>query len=79
MQIKELGEGRMFVAENAKEVELMQKFSAALADYEMDKTPKVQRTKLQSLWLKVEYVSGCTLPASMGIRRTDVFECTDND
>lgn len=79
MLIENLIEGRLFIAENDKEVELMQRFSAALADYDLNSTPSYKRRKLQRMWIQIEYLTKTTLPMSMGIKRSDVFECNEDD
>lgn len=79
MIFQEYLDGKLIVTESQKEEDLLIKFSTALAAYDIDKTPTVERTKLKALWLKIEYSAKETLKSSMGIKRTDVFDCREED
>lgn len=71
--------GKLIITESRAEEELLIKFSKAVSTYDINKTPTVERTKLKALWLKLEFSAKQTLHSSMGVKRTDVFECTDED
>lgn len=72
-------EGRIIVTESQADEDLLIKYSTALAAYDIDNTPKVQRTKLKRLWVQMEYAAKERIEMSMGVSRNQVFECTDND
>lgn len=71
--------GRIIVTESQADEDLLIKFSTALAAYDIDNTPKVQRTKLKALWLKMEHAASEHIGISMGVKRSDIFECFSED
>lgn len=71
--------GRIIVTESQADEDLLIKFSTALAAYDIDNTPKVQRTKLKKLWVQMEYAAKERIEISMGVSRNQVWECTDID
>lgn len=79
MIFQEYLDGKLIITESRAEEDLLIKFSTALAAYDFDKTPTVQRTKLKALWLRVEHAAKEKLHSSMGIKRTNLFECNEDD
>lgn len=79
MIFEEFVGGKLIITESRAEEELLLKFSRAVSTYDINKTPTVERTKLKALWLKIEFKAKETLHESMGVKRTDVFECNEDD
>lgn len=72
-------EGRIIVTERQADEDLLIKFGTLLAAYDINKATRAQRTKLKRLWVQMEYAAKERVEMSMGVKRSDIFECNEGD